>query len=115
MATTWTINIQQGAEFQAQVTIADWPATYPALNTATDWRLTLAQPCETAFLVATTANYITLNVAKTVGTIKIPYTVTETMPLGTATYDLDIYFPGSVRKRVISLNPVLVAGYAGGN
>jgi len=113
MATTWTINFQQGAEFQAEVTVADWPASYPALSTATSWRLVCAQTCESPFLTATTSNYITLNVAKTIGTIVIPSSVTATMPLGTATYDLDILFPGSVTKRLISLGQVQVASYAG--
>ena len=103
MATNWNIIINSGAEYQASVTIDTWPATFPALSTATGWQLTLAQPGQSAFLTATTSNYITLNGAKTVGTIVIPSTVTSTLPCGSAFYDLDILFTGNVVKRVISL------------
>lgn len=113
MATTWNIIFEQGAEFQAVVTVSDWPATYPALSTATDWRLRVAQAGEAAYLTATTANYITLNGSKTVATIKIPASITSAMPCGNALYDLDILFPSSVVKRLISLGSAQVNIYAG--
>lgn len=113
MATTWNIVFEQGAEFQAQVTVTDWPATYPALSTATDWRLRVAQAGEAAYLTATTANYITLNGAKTVATFVIPSTITSAFPCGNALYDLDILFPTTVVKRLISLGSVQVNIYAG--
>ena len=113
MATTWNIIFEQGAEFQAQVTVSDWPATYPALATATDWRLRVAQAGEATYLTANTANYITLNGAKTVGTIVIPSAITNAFPCGNALYDLDILFPTTVVKRLISLGSVQVNIYAG--
>lgn len=113
MATTWNIIFEQGAEFQAVVTVSDWPATYPALSTATDWRLRVAQAGEAAYLTATTANYITLNGAKTVATMKIPASITSAFPCGNALYDLDILFPSSVVKRLISLGSAQVNIYAG--
>jgi hypothetical protein len=113
MATTWNIIFEQGAEFQAQVTVSDWPATYPALSTASDWRLRIARAGETAFLTANTSNYITLNGAKTVGTIVIPSAITNALPCGNALYDLDILFPSSVVKRLISLGSAQVNIYAG--
>jgi hypothetical protein len=113
MATTWNIIFEQGAEFQAQVTVSDWPATYPALATATDWRLRVARAGETAYLTANTSNYITLNGAKTVGTFVIPSAITSAFPCGNALYDLDILFPSSVVKRLISLGSAQVNIYAG--
>jgi hypothetical protein len=56
---------------------------------------------------------ITLNVAKTVGTIIVPAATTATMPLGSARYDLDIFFPSSVTKRLISLGAAQVNTKAG--
>lgn len=109
----WTPIFAQGAEFEEVITIASWPASYPALATATDWRMTVSQPESTAFVTATTANYITLNVGKTVGTIKIPAAVTALFPLGHARFDLDILFPGSVVKRIFSLGSAQVNTYAG--
>jgi hypothetical protein len=109
----WNPVFAQNAEFESVVTIASWPATYPALATATDWRLTVSQPDAAAFVTATTANYITLNVAKTAGTIKIPASVTGAFPLGHCRLDLDILFPSSVVKRVISLGSAQVNTYAG--
>ena len=113
MATTWNIIIAQGAEYQAAVTIDTWPATFPALNTATDWTLRFAQAQSAPFLTATTANYITLNGTKTVATIIIPATVTSTMPQGQAFYDLEITFPGPHVKRIVSLGSVQINVYAG--
>jgi hypothetical protein len=113
MTTTWNIIFEQGAEFQAQVTVSNWPATYPALSTATDWRLRVARAGETAYLTANTSNYITLNGAKTVGTFVIPSAITNAFPCGNALYDLDILFPSSVVKRLISLGSAQVNIYAG--
>lgn len=109
----WTPIFAQGAEFQDVITISNWPSSFPALNTATDWRFVVSQPEAAAFVTATTANYITLNVAKTVGTIKIPASVTALFPLGHARFDLDILFPGSVVKRIFSLGAAQVNTYAG--
>ena len=109
----WNPVFAQGAEFESVVTVSTWPATYPALSTASDWRLRVSLPGAAAFLTATTANYITLNVAKTEGTIKIPASVTAVFPLGNCRYDLDILFPGSVVKRIVSLGSAQVDTYAG--
>lgn len=109
-STVWNIVFEQGAEFQASVTITAWPATYPALITATDWRLRIAKYGETPYVTATTANYITLNGSKDVATIIIPGSATTAFPCGSASYDLDILFPGSVVKRMISLGNVQVNG-----
>ncbi len=109
----WNPVFARGAEFESVVTISSWPATYPVLLTATDWRLTVSQPDATAFVTATLANYITLNGTKTAGTIKIPAAITAVFPLGHCRYDLDILFPGSVVKRVISLGAAQVNTYAG--
>lgn len=106
----------QGAEFQTKITVSAWPSTYPALNTATSWTLTIAKPDAAAFLVASSTGltpYITLNVAMTEATIIIPASVTATMPLGQARYDLDINFPSSKVKRLISLGAAQVNTYAG--
>ena len=116
MAEKWNVIFAQGAEFQDIVTVGVWPNTYPALNTATEWRLTVSQPDAAAFLVASSIGVspkITLNIAMTVATIKVPGSVTALMPLGSARYDLDIFFPGSVNKRLISLGSALVITYAG--
>jgi len=109
----WTPIFAQGAEFEEVVTIASWPSSFPALSTATDWRMTISQPDDNSFVVATTANYITLNVSKTVATIKIPASVTAAFPLGHARFDLDILFPGSVVKRIFSLGSAQVNTFAG--
>jgi hypothetical protein len=109
----WTPIFARGAEFEEVVTISAWPSSFPALNTATDWRFIVSQPDTAAFVTATTANYITLNVAKTVGTIKIPAAVTALFPLGHARFDLEIIFPGSVVKRIFSLGSAQVNTYAG--
>lgn len=116
MTDRWNIIFAQGGEFQDTVTVNTWPNTYPALNTATEWRLTLSQPNAAAFLVASSIGaspMITLNIAMTVATIKIPAATTATLPLGSARYDLDIFFPSSVTKRLISLGAAQVNTYAG--
>jgi hypothetical protein len=116
MAEKWNIIIAKGGEFQDTVTVGVWPNTYPALNTAIEWRLTLSQPDATAFLVASSIGVspmITLNVAMTVATIKIPSATTAILPLVNARYDLDILFPGSVTKRLISLGSAQINTYAG--
>jgi len=112
----WNIIFSRGGEYQETVTVGTWPNTYPALNTATEWRLTVSQPDVVGFLVASSIGaspMITLNVAMTVGTIIVPAATTATMPLGSARYDLDIFFPSSVTKRLISLGAAQVNTKAG--
>ncbi len=112
----WNIIFSRGGEYQETVTVGTWPNTYPALNTATEWRLTVSQPDVVGFLVASSIGaspMITLNVAKTTGTIIVPAATTATMPLGSARYDLDIFFPSSVTKRLISLGAAQVNTKAG--
>ena len=110
-STVWNILFEQGAEFQATVTITGWPSNYPALNTASDWRLRVAKAGETAYLTATKSNYITVDGTGYVGTIKIPASVTTALPCGAASYDLDVLFTsGTVVKRLISLGAVQVNG-----
>jgi hypothetical protein len=48
-----------------------------------------------------------------VGTIVIPSAITSAFPCGNALYDLDILFPSSVVKRLISLGSAQVNIYAG--
>ena len=112
----WSIIFLRGGEYQETVTVGTWPNTYPALSTATEWRLTVSQPDVAGFLVASSIGaspMITLNVAKTTGTIIVPAATTATMPLGSARYDLDIFFPSSVTKRLISLGAAQVNTKAG--
>ena len=112
----WNIIFSRGGEYQETVTVGTWPNTYPALSTATEWRLTVSQPDVAGFLVASSIGaspMITLNVAKTTGTIIVPAATTATMPLGSARYDLDIFFPSSVTKRLISLGAAQVNTKAG--
>ena len=112
----WNIIFSRGGEYQETVTVGTWPTTYPALNTATEWRLTVSQPDVAGFLVASSIGaspMITLNVAKTVGTIIVPAATTTTMPLGSARYDFEIFFPSSVTKRLISLGAAQVNTKAG--
>ena len=112
----WNIIFSRGAEYQETVSVGTWPSTYPALSTATEWRLTVSQPDVAGFLVASSIGaspMITLNVAKTTGTIIVPAATTATMPLGSARYDLDIFFPSSVTKRLISLGAAQVNTKAG--
>jgi hypothetical protein len=110
-STVWNIIFEQGAEFQATVTITGWPSNYPALNTASDWRLRVAKSGETPYLTATKSNYITVDGTGYVGTIKIPTAVTAAFPCGAAVYDLDILFStNTVVKRLISLGAVQVNG-----
>ena len=112
----WSIIFSRGGEYQETVSVGTWPSSYPALSTATEWRLTVSQPDTTSFLVASSIGaspMITLNVAKTVGTIIVPAATTATMPLGSARYDLDIFFPSSVTKRLISLGAAQVNTKAG--
>jgi hypothetical protein len=106
----------QGAEFQTKVTVTAWPVYYPALNTATSWTLKVSKPDTAPFLTASSTGgspYITLNVAGDEATIIIPAAVTATMPLGQARYDLDINFPASKVKRLISLGTAQVNTYVG--
>ena len=112
----WNIIFSQGGEYQETVSVGTWPTSYPALSTATEWRLTVSQPDAVGFLVASSLGaspMITLNVAKTTGTIIVPAATTAAMPLGNARYDLDIFFPSSVTKRLISLGAAQVNTYAG--
>lgn len=112
----WNIIFSRGGEYQETVSVGTWPSTYPALSTATEWRLTVSQPDTTSFLVASSIGaspMITLNVAKTVGTIIVPAATTATMPLGSARYDFEIFFPSSVTKRLISLGAAQVNTKAG--
>lgn len=112
----WSIIFSRGGEYQETVSVGTWPSTYPALSTATEWRLTVSQPDTTSFLVASSIGaspMITLNVAKTVGTIIVPAATTATMPLGSARYDFEIFFPSSVTKRLISLGAAQVNTKAG--
>ena len=112
----WSIIFSRGGEYQETVSVGTWPNTYPALSTATEWRLTVSQPDTTSFLVASSIGaspMITLNVAKTVGTIIVPAATTATMPLGSARYDFEIFFPSSVTKRLISLGAAQVNTKAG--
>ena len=112
----WNIIFSRGGEYQETVTVGTWPNTYPALSTATEWRLTVSQPDVAGFLVASSIGaspMITLNVAKTTGTIIVPAATTAAMPLGSARYDLDIFFPSSVTKRLISLGAAQVNTKAG--
>lgn len=113
MANTWNIIIDRNAEYQATVTVSTWPSTFPALATATNWTLRMAQAGSAPFLTATTSNYITLSSGNSVGTIKIPASVTNTLPCGQAFFDLEISFPGSVVKRIVSLGSAQVNLYAG--
>jgi hypothetical protein len=116
MAEKWNVIFAQGGEYQETVSVGTWPSTYPALSTATEWRLTMSQPDAAAFLVASSIGaspMITLNVTQTVGTIIVPAAITALMPLGSARYDLDIFFPASVTKRLISLGYAQVITYAG--
>ena len=112
----WNIIFSRGGEYQETVTVGTWPNTYPALNTATEWRLTVSQPDVVGFLVASSIGaspMITLNVAMTVAPIIVPAATTAVMPLGSARYDLDIFFPSSVTKRLISLGAAQVNTKAG--
>ena len=112
----WNIIFSRGGEYQETVSVGTWPSSYPALSTATEWRLTVSQPDTTSFLVASSIGaspMITLNVAKTVGTIIVPAATTATMPLGSARYDFEIFFPSSVTKRLISLGAAQVNTKAG--
>ena len=112
----WSIIFSRGGEYQETVSVGTWPSSYPALSTATEWRLTVSQPDTTSFLVASSIGaspMITLNVAKTVGTIIVPAATTATMPLGSARYDFEIFFPSSVTKRLISLGAAQVNTKAG--
>ena len=112
----WSIIFSRGGEYQETVSVGTWPSTYPALSTATEWRLTVSQPDTTSFLVASSIGaspMITLNVAMTVATIIVPAATTAVMPLGSARYDLDIFFPSSVTKRLISLGAAQVNTKAG--
>lgn len=112
----WNIIFSRGGEYQETVSVGTWPNTYPALNTATEWRLTVSQPDTASFLVASSIGaspMITLNVAKTIGTIIVPAATTATMPLGSARYDFEIFFPSSVTKRLISLGAAQVNTKAG--
>jgi len=116
MSQRWNIIFLKGGEYQETVSVGTWPNTYPALSTATEWRLTVSQPDVVGFLVASSIGaspMITLNVAKTVGTIIVPAATTAAMPLGSARYDLDIFFPSSVTKRLISLGAAQVNTKAG--
>jgi hypothetical protein len=106
----------QGAEFQTKVTVAGWPSSYPALNTATSWTFKVSKPDTAPFLTASSTGispYITLNVAMTEATIIIPASITANFPLGQARYDLDINFPAGKVKRLISLGAAQVNTYAG--
>lgn len=110
------ITVAQGAEYQTTITVSSWPLDYPALATATEWRITVAKPDEVAYFTASSLGgspTITLNVAKTVGTVKLPAATTLTFPLGAARYDFEIRFPSSVVKRLISLGSWQVNTYAG--
>ena len=112
----WNIIFLRGGEYQETVSVGTWPSTYPALSTATEWRLTVSQPDTAGFLVASSIGaspMITLNGTKTVGTIIVPAATTATMPLGSARYDFEIFFPSSVTKRLISLGAAQVNTYAG--
>ena len=112
----WNIIFSRGGEYQETVTVGTWPNTYPALSTATEWRLTVSQPDVASFLVASSIGaspMITLNVAMTVATIIVPAATTAVMPLGSARYDFDIFFPSSVTKRLISLGAAQVNTKAG--
>jgi hypothetical protein len=112
----WNIIFSRGGEYQETVSVGTWPSTYPALSTATEWRLTVSQPDTAGFLVASSIGaspMITLNVAMTVATIIVPAATTAVMPLGSARYDLDIFFPSSVTKRLISLGAAQVNTKAG--
>ena len=112
----WNIIFSRGGEYHETVSVGTWPNTYPALNTATEWRLTVSQPDVAGFLVASSIGaspMITLNVAKTVGTIIVPAATTAAMPLGSARYDFEIFFPSSVTKRLISLGAAQVNTNAG--
>jgi hypothetical protein len=112
----WNIIFSRGGEYQETVTVGTWPGTYPALSTATEWRLTVSQPDTAGFLVASSIGaspMIVLNGTKTVGTIIVPAATTAAMPLGSARYDFDIFFPSSVTKRLISLGAAQVNTKAG--
>ena len=112
----WNIVFAQNAEYQETVSVGTWPSTYPALSTATEWRLTMSKPDAAAFLTASSIGaspMITLNVGKTVGTIIVPVATTSLLPLGSARYDLDIFFPSSITKRLISLGYAQVITHAG--
>ena len=112
----WNIIFSRGGEYQETVSVGTWPSSYPALSTATEWRLTVSQPDVVGFLVASSIGaspMITLNVAMTVATIIVPAATTAVMPLGSARYDLDIFFPSSVTKRLISLGAAQVNTKAG--
>jgi hypothetical protein len=113
---TWSINIAQGETYVTTVAITAWPATYPALATATEWRLTMSPPGGSAFLTASSTGVSpmwVLNVAQTQGTLTIPAATTATFPLGQARFDFEIRFPGSVVHRLKSLGPAQVNTYAG--
>jgi hypothetical protein len=112
----WTINIAKGETYVSTIAITVWPATYPALATATEWRLTMSQPEAAAFVTASSTGVSpmwALNVAKTQGTLTIPAATTANFPLGQARFDFEIHFPGSVVHRLKSLGAAQVNTYAG--
>jgi len=116
MSDVWNINIAQGETYIDTVTVNTWPATFPALNTATEWRLTMSQPEAAPFLTASSTGVspmIVLNVAMTQGTITIPAATTTAMPLGQARFDFEIRFAGGVVHRLVSLGNAQVNTYAG--
>lgn len=116
MSQTWNPIIAQGADYRATVEVASWPSGYPALSTATEWRWVLSQPETAAFLTASSAGVspmISLNVAKTIGTIVVPYATTAGFPLGQFRYDLDIVFSATVKIRLVSLGAGNVTTFSG--
>lgn len=112
----WTINIAKGETYVSTIAITVWPATFPALATATEWRLTMSQPEAAAFLTASSTGVSpmwVLNLAQTQGTLTIPAATTALFPLGQARFDFEIHFPGSVVHRLKSLGAAQVNTYAG--
>lgn len=110
MSDEYALVIPKGADFDVIIGIGAWPSGFPALNTATEWRLTLFTLDQASLLVVSSTGVspmITLNIAQTQGTVLIPAAATALLPTGAALYNLDIFFPSAI-KRILGLEPVQV-------
>lgn len=107
----WNIIFNQGATYQATITVTG----VEDIETATNWKLVCAMPNQSAFLTASTDNGMIIATAQpNKKTIVVPALTTVDFPLGNGRYDFEIEWTGDVVRRYIANGYLQVNPQVGG-
>lgn len=102
----WNIIMARGATYEETITLTG----VPDIASATEWKVRFAQADATAFLTASIANGMIVDVSPPVTgkkLLRIPAATTSTLPIGNAWFDFEVeWSAGTIVRRYVS------AGYA---